>query len=348
MQIQSPGFKDSHSLNDSFAANSGLLQTIENNHRITQYTERIESFALAASGDETFGAMIFGIVPEKEEAISGMAKFVRKGSYLKQGSKGVVIGKELAQNLNITVNDTLVLIGQGYHGISAAGKFPVEGILDSPLPSMDKQAVYMDLGVCSDFFSLGGKITSIVLMVNGPEAMQSAINSIEPAVPKDLKIYSWKELQPALDQLIRGKLAGGKIVKGLLFMIIAFGIWGTIIMLMAERKRELGIMIALGVKKIKVIIILIFESFFIGLLGIVAGACISFPIIMYFYRLPIRLTGQLAETYTNMGFEPLLAFSIGPSNFIMPAITVLIIFAVISIYPVWYIGRLRTSEALRA
>ena len=348
MQIQVPGFKDSHSLNDSFNADSVLLKNIESDRYITQSTERIESFALAASGDKTFGAMILGIIPDKEQAISGLSKYIKEGSFLTSGSDGVIVGKELAANLHITVQDTLVLLGQGYHGISAAGKFPVTGILDFPMPAMNKQVVYMDIKTCSNFYSLEGKITSIVMMVNGPDAMKPAIDILKPTIPPALKIYSWKELQPALDQLIRGKLAGGKIIKGMLFMIIGFGIWGTIIMLMAERKRELGIMIALGVKKGRVLIILIFESFLIGLLGILAGLIVCFPLVLYLFNYPIRLSGGLAETYSNMGFEPIIAFSIGISNFSMPAITVLIIFAVISIYPAGFVMRLKTANALRA
>ncbi|MCD4735010.1 MAG: FtsX-like permease family protein [Bacteroidales bacterium] len=131
-------------------------------------------------------------------------------------------------------------------------------------------------------------------------------------------------------------------------MVIGFGIWGTIIMLMAERKRELGIMVAVGVRKIRLIWIVAIESFFIGLLGILSGSIVSFPLVYYFFKNPIYVTGKIAETYAEMGFEPVIKFGLQPDIFISPAITVFILFAIITIYPVWFIYKLQTANALRA
>ncbi len=108
-------------------------------------------------------------------------------------------------------------------------------------------------------------------------------------------------MQEELESLIAGKQSSGKIVNGILFMIIGFGIWGTIIMLMAERRRELGIMIALGVRKIRVAWILVIESFLIGLLGVITGIIGSFPLIQYFYLNPIHVTGDYKRNLRTNG-----------------------------------------------
>jgi ABC-type lipoprotein release transport system permease subunit len=348
IQVQHAEFKDLRSVNNSFGPDQTYKASLQNNGIITQSTERIESFALVGSESNSFPAMLFGVIPEKEEEISGLSKWIGDGSLIESASKDILVGKLLAENLQVTVNDSLVMIGQGYHGVSAAGIYRVAGLLDFPLHDLSKQVVYMDIRNCQEFLSMHGMITSSVLMVNTPDDVQEALSSIKYDLNDELKAYSWDELQPELVNLIEGKIASGKVVKTLLFMVIGFGVWATIIMLMHERKRELGVMIAIGFQKIRVIIMIIIESFFIGLLGVISGVFGSSLLIWYFVENPIYVSGEMADTYRSMGFEPVLKFSAHPDIFITPAIIVFVIFGLISIYQIYYVIRLKTVTALRA
>lgn len=348
VQIQAADFKDTKSINHSFVADPDLVNKVENNDHVTQSTQRIESFALAGSEDNSYPSLLLGINPEKEDQISGLSKWIGKGEFLKSGSKDILIGKILAKNLGVGVNDSIVLIGQGYHGVSAAGIYRIGGLLDFPLPDLSKQVIYMDIKNCQQFLDLKNQITSFVIMVATPDDVTRTIASLKPRLPNDLKIYSWDELQPELENLIEGKVASGKIIKSLLFMIIGFGIWATIIMLMHERKRELGVMIAIGFQKFKIIVMIIVESFFIGLIGVFIGISGSFPLMWYLFNNPIHVTGKMADTYRSMGFEPIIKFSISPEIFINPAIVVFAIFGLVSLYEIWYVVRLKTVNALRA
>ena len=348
IQIQEADFKELRSINNSFTPAIDLEKIINENNNITQSTQRIETFALAGSETNSYPAMIFGVIPEKEEAISGISKWIGDGKYIGSGSKDILIGKVLAENLETNVNDSLVLIGQGYHGISAAGIYRVAGFLDFPLPDLSKQVIYMDINNCREFLGLSERVTSYVLMVEIPDDVKPTIAALKPKLAEDLQIYSWDELQPELISLIEGKLASGKVIKGLLFMIIGFGVLATIIMLMHERKRELGVMIAIGFQKTRIMIMIVIESFFIGIIGVISGIAGSFPLVWYFYKNPIYVTGEMAETYKSMGFEPILKFSAELEIFISPAITVFVIFALISIYQIYFVAKLNVVNALRA
>jgi len=221
-------------------------------------------------------------------------------------------------------------------------------LLDFPLKDMNNRFVYLDMETCRNLFDLPERVTSVIIMVDNPYIVDRVIHDLKPHVAEDLRVFSWKEIQEELENLIEGKLASGKIVKAVLFMVIGFGIWGTIIMLMNERRRELGIMVAVGVRKIRLIWIVAIESFFIGLLGVITGSVLSFPLVFYLFKNPIYVTGDIAQTYTDMGFEPVIKFGLHPDIFINPAITVFILFTVLALYPVIYIRRLKTVEALRA
>jgi len=348
IQIQEAEFKDLRSVNNSFTSGEELEKLITGNKYITQSTKRIETFALAGSEKNSYPAMIFGVIPEKEQAISGISKWMGEGEYIATGSKDILMGKVLAENLDVNISDSVVLIGQGYHGISAAGIYRVVGLLDFPLPDLSRQVIYMDLNNLQQFLNLTDQITSQVLMVEIPDDVKPAVKSLEGKLGSDLKLYPWDELQPELVNLIEGKTASGGVVTSLLFMIIGFGVLATIIMLMHERKRELGVMIAVGFQKTRVIVMIIIEAFFIGLIGVITGLAGSIPLVWYFYNNPIVITGERAEMYTSMGFEPILKFSAEPHIFISPAITVFIMFAIISLYQIYYIAKLKTVNALRA
>ena len=291
IQIQQADFKELKSINNSFIPNNALEDLIRENNLITQSTNRIETFALAGSETKSYPAMVFGMQPENEESISGLSKWISEGKFIETGSKDILIGKVLAENMNLKVSDSLVLIGQGYHGISTAGIYKISGLLDFSLPDLSKQVLYMDLANCQEFLGLPvGQITSKVIMVSTPDQVEPTLLELKTDLNDDLAIYSWSDLQPELVSLIDGKTSSGKMVKSLLFMVIGFGVWATIIMLMHERKRELGVMIAIGFQKTRVISMIIIEAFFIGIIGIVSGIAGSFPLVWYFYKNPIYVT----------------------------------------------------------
>lgn len=348
IQIQEIEFKETPGVNHSFKLNPDLQNAIENNPNITSSTKRVETFALASNEEKSYPAFVLGIEPDKENEKSGLAKYVKKGNYISNGSSDILVGKVLADNLNIGVGDSLILLGQGYHGVSAVGIYKVAGLLSFPLPELSKQIVYMDLLNAQEFSSIPNMITSNVIMVNNTTKITPLIENLKSSAGENLVIYSWQELMPELLNLIEGKEASSVMIKTLLFMIIGFGVWSTIMMMMNERKRELGVMIAIGFKRGRLLFMMLIESAFIGIIGILSGMIVSYPIFWYLFKNPIIVTGEMAKTYEDMGFEPKISFSISPEIFYNPAITIMIIFMIVSLYQIYYVAKLKVVESLKS
>lgn len=348
VQIQNADYKQTKSLNNSFKPDSDLLSLLEQNENVLIYTPRLESYALAASEEQSFGTAVFGVSPENEEQISNLSQWIVEGAYLTASDNGIIVGELLAKNLDVAPGDTLALIGQGYHGVQAAGLFPVRGLLRFPIPELNRQILYMDIETAQDFFQTPGLITSLVLMVDGPSKVEPVIAQLKSYNNPEITIYSWEVLQPQLVQFIAGKTASGKIFIGILFMLIGFGILGTFIMMVAERKRELGIMIAIGMQRVRLSAILFLESLLIGALGVFCSYVFCLPLIGYFVKNPIRIGGEMAKVWGDMGFEPVIMFSGAMEVFSGPATTVFIISIIISIYPITSVIRMKAVDALRA
>lgn len=347
-QVFTKAYHENKTINNSFELTDSITNIVAGIEEVTHTAPRLEYFALASSEDLTKGAMIMGIDPEKEDKITQVSKWVEKGEYLDNGDKGVLIAINLANYLKIDVGDTLILYGQGYHGVTAANLFPVKGILKFPMPEMNNQLVYMDLQTCQEYFSAYNRITSLIVMVKDHYDLPAAMHQLKENIKQPLITMSWDELQPELVSMIEADKAGGVFMKLILYMVVGFGIFGTIIMMMAERIRELGVTIAIGMQRYTMASILFIETILTGIVGSFFGIMGSIPIVFYLYNNPIVLTGNAAKTMQEMGMEPLMYFSMSPFVFYNQALVVFLLTLIIGIYPIYKAFKLKINQALRA
>lgn len=348
IQIQNSEYWENKTINNSLEPSQELYELAHSIPQVTNVTSRLESFALASSEKITRGSIVIGVDPVKENDITELQKWVVEGNYFKAQDEGVLLGLELAKYLKMEVGDTLVMIGAGYHGVSAAGKFPIRGILKFPNPELNKQTVYMELSNCQEFYSAYNLASSIIVMVEDQYDLKPALKKLQAGLGEGYIAMSWEEMQPELLQMIAGDRAGGQIMIAVLYLLIGFGIFGTIMMMVAERKREMGVMVAIGMQKTKLAGIMFYETIYIGLIGVLAGFAGSIPLIAYFYQNPIKLTGGAAETFIEMGVEPYMYFSWMPKIFIAQVIVVFAMTLIVALYPLFSAIKLQVHLALRS
>ena len=348
LQIHKKGYSDDKIINNSLEYSSEIQNKISKLKTITTVTPRIETFALASGRELTKGVMVIGISPTSEDKITSLSKKIVSGNFLAEGDKGIVLGSSLAKYMKVIPGDTLVLLGQGYHGVSAAGKYEVKGIIRQGSPELDRSVVYMDVKECQYFLSAENRVTSIVIMTDNIDHVGIAGKEIEGTLGNDFEVKDWKEINRVLLKQIDSDRASGLVIKGILYLIIGFGIFGTTMMMTLERRKEFGVLIAIGMKKIRLAYVLFTETIFIGLLGSLSGILVSIPIAGYFLFNPIRFTGQTAESMMQMGFEPVISFTLTPSVFYIQALIILIISVLIGLYPISYIRKLKISTALHS
>jgi len=291
-----------------------------------------------------------------------------KGSYFADSNdQSVLVADRLAKYLNISVNDTIVIMSQGYHGASATGKYPVRGIVKIPSPQLDNSLIYMPLKVAQTLYGVENRLTSIALNVKNKsdKALATTIEEINSKLQigkittntdslnntfsdVPLSVKDWKSMNKELVQQIEGDSQSGAVMLAVLYLVIAFGIFGTILMLTAERKREFGVMVAIGMQKYKLSRIVALEIIFMGILGSAGAMLASTPIIIYFYFNPVQLTGDFAKSVIDMGFDPVMPFAWFDTYFVNQALIVLVIVIIAVIFPTISIRKLQVTKALRA
>lgn len=348
LQVQDTAFWNERTLDNSFAASDELKESISKIPDVTLVVNRIESFALAANHLKSKPAMVMGIEPEAEDQITKIAQKVKKGSFLKTGDKGAILGEGLAKYLGLDVGDTLVMISQGYHGMSASGLFVIKGLLSHPNQEFNNRMVYLDINAARDFYSASGLSTSLVVMAHDHYEVKHIKKAIENILPAGNRVMTWTEMQPDLEQLIESDRGSGKIMLGILYMVIAFGMFSVVLMMVKERSREFGVIHAVGMQKSKLSVIVFLETILIGLVGCSLGVLISYLFCTYFFFHPIPMSGKMAEAYEQYGMEPFLYFSLKASLFYSQMILVFMLSVFISIFPIYNIQRLKITKAMRS
>ncbi len=348
LQIHKKGYSDERIINNSFNPDKSLINKLKTVTHVKYVVPRLESFALASSGEQTKGCFVTGISPEEENSMTKLSEKITSGKYLSNNDKGALIGDKLASFLKVGINDTIVLIGQGYHSVSAAGKYPVKGILHFSSPKLNSSLVYISLNEAQELYSAENKLTAVALLLDSDKNTLSVKTEIKNIINLNkYEIRDWGEIMPELKELIQSKSVSSYVMLGLLYMIVGFGMLGTIIMMIAERKKEFGLLVSVGMKKTKLALTVLTETIFLGFTGLLAGFIVSLPVILYYSVHPIYLGGKIAEMYEKNGFEPVILFSSDTDYIIAQFFIVFTILIVASVYPVIKILNLNPVRAVR-
>jgi ABC-type transport system, involved in lipoprotein release, permease component len=347
IQVHKAGYQVEQILDNSFSESPAIETKIQSLKNSTSFTPRLESFALSSSEELTKGCMIVGISPESENEITGLKSKILKGSYIDKNDRSVLVAQGLAARLKLNVNDTIVLIGQGYHGATAAGKYPVKGILKFGSPQLSDKVLYMPLPLAQEFFGAEGMITSYILAVKNEKTLDATAAALRKSIGNNYEVMTWEELLPDIKQHITTDSNNMKVVQGVLYLLISFGIFSTLLMMMLERKFEMGMLVAIGMKKSKLILLFIYESVLTVFIGCIAGIAISIPLVFYLNNHPLRIGGDTAKAYERFGFEAIFPTSTNSSIFIYQAMVVLVIGLVLSIYPIIKVMRLQPVAAMK-
>jgi ABC-type lipoprotein release transport system permease subunit len=347
IQVHKNGYWEDKTIDNTFETSTELEARILNHPNVTRAIPRLEAFALVSSGKQTKGVAVIGTVPEEEDFASGLHSHLVKGDVLTGNDEGVLVPEGLADYLKVDIGDTIVLLGQGYHGVTASGLFPVRGIVRFTQPEQNNQMLYLALPTAQWLYASTDRVTSLSLMLKDPDKLEITREELRSIDPENLEYMTWKEMLKELLIGIESDNISGQFMLGILYLVVGFGILGTVLMMTIERRKEFGIMVAVGMRRYKLAIILFLETIMISLIGVISGAALALPVIVYFYYNPIPLTGEAAQAVLEYNMEPIMPFLLEPGFFINQSLVVLVIALITYIYPWSVIRRFHVVKAIK-
>jgi ABC-type lipoprotein release transport system permease subunit len=270
--------------------------------------------------------------------------------YLSKNEQGsVILGSGLSNYLKAEVGDSVVLIGQGYHGTSAAGIYVVKGIVKLPAPDIDNNIVYIPINAARYLYAAPGMATSAVISLKNSDDrdIKETDERLAKIVKDPLTLRTWRELNALLINQMEADNRSGIILIAILYLVIAFGVFGTVLMMLAERRKEFGMLVSIGMQKRKLAKVVSMEMFFIGFLGVLAGVIVSLPIVFYGNIHPIRFTGSVARMYEDYGFDPVMPTLLPDTYYLWQTVVVLIILLIAIAFSARRIFRINVINSMR-
>jgi ABC-type lipoprotein release transport system permease subunit len=348
VQVHQKDYWNDKTIDNGIVVTDTLIREILSVKDVEGINLRLEGFSLASHGNKTKGALVMGVEPQKADDMLKLNDKIISGKYIQAKDSAIVMGSKLAEYLHLTVGDTLVLLGQGHWGQSAIGAFPVKGIVKMPTPDLNRQIVLMPLSLAQNFYSFDNGVTTLVVKFKNSDETYQIKDAINARIDTTKYLaMPWQKMSPEMLQQIQSDRVGGIFMIAILYMVIAFGVFGTVLMMTEERKKEFAVMVAIGMQKTKLVLISLYEAILMNSVGVLLGIVLVIPLIMYFNVHPIQMTGEAAESIEKLGVEPVLPTILEFSIFLNNVIVILIITAVAAIYPSISILKMKVIKALR-
>jgi len=348
MQIHRQGYWKERLLDNSFSFSDSLRIRMLKAGDIRKYVPRTETFVLASRGEQTRGAFLCGTDPVSEAAMTRLNERVIAGEFLRDtNDPQVLLGEGLSRKLGLVTGDTVVLLGQGMYGSMAAGKYRIKGILKLGSPELNDAFILMDLKMAQDLLSAPGMLTAIAIEPEHTAPLEESVAAMSMRLGREYEVMSWMTMMPEVYNHIRIDTNSLYIMMGFLYLIIAFGMFGTILMMTNERRYEFGMLVAIGMKRGQLGRMLLSEIFLLAFTGALTGMLLSWPLVYYLQEYPLHFSGEIAEAYASYGFEPLFPAKADLSLFLQQAFNVLVLSLLMSVYPLYKVMRLDPGTQIR-
>lgn len=347
MQITDQAYVDEAILDYSISKNQVPISEIENISGVSEVIPRFSSGALTSIGLKSKFAGVLGIYPDIDNSSLKLDRKLSEGSLLSEGDRAIMITNKMADYYQVGVGDSLVMIGMGYQGYTAAGIYPVKGIIDIPSGNMANM-VYMPMIEAQQMYAAPGLFTQFLINISDKDELNEVKSEVgELLESSSLTVRTWEEVLPGLKEGLEVDALGGMFMAGILYMIVGFGIFGTIVMMYNERQFEFGVLSAIGMSKLKMIQVTFAELFMLIAMGILAGITLVYPICMYYNANPILLGGEAAEGAISKGFDPYLGLGLYMDVFAGNAFAIASISLIASLYMIVKLVGLEPLKAMR-
>ena len=351
VQIHQAGYWDEPVIDNAFRLSPEAHLRLRAQSDLEVYSPRLESFALIASANTTRGCLVAGIDPLMESRIIMLDRRLSDGVYPADSTTANfgLVTEGLALRMGVGLRDTLILLGQGYHGTLAVGKIPVTGILRFGAPELNNNLLFISLEQARGIFGAGeGDLATSWVLLPGENSVPEKISAgLGQSLGRSYEVMTWREMLPEVDQHIRIDQGSLRITSIVIYLLVASGVLGTLMMMVAERRREFGILVAIGMQKETLSLVLWIESLIQVLLGTFIGMAVGFLIARWLNTHPIRPGKELADMFVKFGFEPVFPASVNPEIFLNQGLVMVILILSVSLIPVLSIRSLDPVAAIK-
>ncbi len=349
IQIHNENFLLNNEIEFLIDDSDNKLTEISKNQNVKAVSQRTKTYGMAATASTGTGVMINGIDPEKEQLVTNIySKFTDSlSTYFTSGKKNrIIISSKLADKLNVKIKSKIIITFQDFEGNLTGASFKVTGIFKTQNAMFDEQNVFVrktDL----DRLLVMPKNTSheIAILLNKNIDAKTQAAEIQKIVPT-YKIEAWEDIDPYLK--LTSSLTSYMLIifMSIIMIALGFAIVNTMLMVILERTKELGMIMAIGMNRFKVFKMIMYETTMLALVGGVVGIVISAIFTWYFGDVGIDIS-SVSEGFEQLGYSSVMHPVLEMSDYIQVVILVMITGVIASIFPTIRALKMKPAEAVR-
>ncbi|MGD2082445.1 MAG: ABC transporter permease [Chromatiales bacterium] len=344
VQIHAPGYRDDPALEHSMDPPAAGLLKVLDGPQVTHWASRVRVPAVVSSERESAGVTLVGIRPARERGLSFIAEAVSEGRYLEgPGDDGLLLGRKLAERLETGLGKRVVIMSQGRGNTVADRGFRIVGIFDADVQTVETAFVFTGLTTAQRLLDIGDRVSEIALKAPRYDALGPLVESLRATAP-GREVLPWPELEPLLKVMLKVTDGFMYIWYLVVFLAMSFGLINTLLMAVFERTREIGLLMALGMRPGAVLVQVLLESALLLVLGLVLGNGLT-GLTLWALHDGIDLS-RFAEGLAMMGYSPVIYPALIPRDAIGANLLVILLGIAASLYPAWRAARTVPVEAL--
>jgi ABC-type lipoprotein release transport system permease subunit len=347
IQVHNPQFLKDDNIRYGISRAGEIERFLTKDSAVKAFSSRTLVSGMIATATQSKGVRILGINPVQEAATTRLSSTVIDGYYLSAGGRNpILIGKKLADKLKLKTGSRIILTFTDTEGEIVSASFRVQGIIRTNHSMLDETQVYVRQ---NDLQSLtGGRaiVNEIAVLLHDLAQVTPMVEAISGQFPEN-EIRFWGQLSP--DLLYMNEMAGASLMVLLVIIMLAlaFGLLNTMLMTVFERTRELGMLMAVGMNKIRVFAMILLETTFLTITGALAGGILSGVTIYVTSRTGIDFSGVGGDTLSDYGISAIVYPELFPGFTGNIVILVLLTSVLSALYPALKALKLKPSEAIR-
>ncbi|MBU2446664.1 MAG: ABC transporter permease [Bacteroidetes bacterium] len=346
IQIHKPGFTAEKQISNFISHPQSVTNGLSEITEIIDYSSRTVIEGMASSPTSSQGVKILGIDPENEQKITDNYKKIVEGSYFGETHRNsIVIGKKLADKLKLRLNSKLVCSFQGLDGSIIYASFRISGIFDTESSTFNELNVFILQSDLNRLLNVESLIHEIAIKTRSSLFVDTVKSQLQLKFP-NLAVDSWKDLAPEFRLTQETLYIQMYFFVGIILFALLFGITNTMLMSVLERVREFGMLMAVGMKKIRIFTLILFETVLLSLAGGFVGVVLAAVTTEYFAISGINLSA-FTEGLAIYGVSPMLYPDLPIDVYIVMTIMIISTSVIAAIYPSIKAIRLQPAVAIR-
>ena len=351
--LQHADFADSPTLANAVTGTDGKRGLATGDEHVSTAVDRISGMTMLSTSEDSFGAVFIAYDPSMEsyDTMRFDEDLVEGAMFASADADGIVLGSVLARNLGAELGDKVVFTLTDRNGEIAAGMERLSGILTTNTPSLDVGLCLLPIDTVRPVLGYDpSEATQVAVFLSDSRRSHAVARRLAPLIP-DAVVLTWDKIRPEIRSFIAMKVGGGRVMMTIIGLLVAAGIFNTLFVSVMERVREFGIMRAIGYTSGQLFRLVMWESTWLALVGMVVGAAITLPVYIPLSRHGLDMTemyrsGDQALEVAGVGFDMVMKVGIFPEHVVVIAVSVLVATLAAGLYPAWKVGRIQPVESI--